>query len=693
MKTWPLLLVLTYVFLAFVVLPLEGQNTPVTGQIANTPDTAALRDEVLLLAGKARSYQKKNNFRAAAQNYRKALNLAQRYDLQEFRAKLYRRLLSVYFAYGYPLDSLHMVADTAIQLAEAVENYDLLVNLYQMKGVAYSDQYAHEEALEMFYKSLGYMERVENKSAAVSIYNAIANVFSQRGELDKALAFYLDGFCIAEETGWVLGQSVILNNIADVYSDLKDYEEAEYYFKESIRLKEQIQNTTNLAVSLCQLSKVYLAQGDCELSDTYIGEGLEMAKTNNYANGILVCLDIKAIWADSFYMPQERITASDEGLAFAHREGNTQHILDFYQHLYDAYNDLEDYEKAYGYLLSYTQLKDSLTIAENKGRIQHMEANFRLLETEMQNALLKEEREKVESEMEKSQFIWFGTILILLMFIIGAIIHVRQNVKLNKGLDKLVKEKTQELQTTVRKLESANEELTHFAYITSHDLKEPLRNINGFATLLSRASGASLSKQQQLYLDKIQQSAHRMNRLIEDVMQFSLVNKKELKYEYIELKAIIDEVRENLREKLLEKKAIIYLKDNALINSSYTHLVLIFTNLCANAIHYNDSEQPEVAIGLSEKNGNTSIYVQDNGIGIAPEFQKQIFVMFKRLHPKSKYDGTGLGLPITRKLLNQLGGEIEVESQENKGSTFFVELPERAKVSRLDLLEINTEVE
>ena len=640
-----------------------------------------------MLAGKARSYQKKNDFQAAAQSYRKAIKLARKYDLQEFQVKLYRRLLNVYFTYGYPLDSLHLVADTAIQLAESIEHYGLLVNFYQMKGVAYSDQYAHEKALEVLYKSLSYMGRVEDKSKGVSIYNAIANVFSQRGELDKALAYYLDGYCIAEETGWVLGQSVVLNNIADVYNGLADYEEAEYYFKESIRLKKQIQNTTNLSVSLCQLGQVYLAKGDCDLGEAYIKEGLEMARANNYSNGILICLCSKAMWADSSGIPQERIDVSDEGMAFASREGNTRSILDFYEHLYDAYNDQGDYKKAFAYLQLHTQLKDSITVAENQGRIQNMEANFRLMETEMQNALLKEEREKAKSELEKRQFVLTGTILILLMSIIAVVIILRQNVKLNKGLDKSVKEKTKELQITVQELERANEELTHFSYITSHDLKEPLRNINGFAALLARAKGAAISEQEQMYIDKIKRATHRMNRLIEDVMQFSLVNKKAPKYEYIELKTIIDEVKENLREKLLEKNGKILLKDNISIYSSYTHLVLIFTNLCANAIHYNSSKTPEVEIGILEENGQMRVYVKDNGIGIAPEFQKQIFVMFKRLHPKSKYDGTGLGLPITKKLLAQLGGSIEVESEENRGSTFFVILPKGARMSKLDVIE------
>lgn len=688
MRVWKLFFISISVCFAFIAIPLEGQKMDAVDELKGTPDRSALKDEVLTLAGRARSYQNDNNFQAAAKNYRKAIKLAERYDLQEFRAKLYRRLLNVYFAYGYPLDALHLVADTAIQLAEAVEDYSLLVNLYQMKGVAYGDQYAHEKALEMLYKSLSYMGRVENKSSAVSIYNTIGNIFSQRGQLNKALVYYLDGLCIAEETGWTLGQSVVLNNIADVHNNLKEYEEAEYYFKASIKLKKQIQNKADLSVSLCQLSQVYLAKGDCELSDEYLREGLEMAKANNYANGILICLYSKAMWADSATTPQERIEAADKGLAFASREGNTRRILDFYEHLLDAYNDQEEYKKAFEYLQLYTQLKDSLTFAENKGRIQNMETNFRLMETGMQNALLKEEREKAKSELEKRQFVWAGTILILLMSIIAVVINMRQNIKLNKGLDKSVKEKTKELQTTIQELERANEELTHFTYITSHDLKEPLRNINGFAALLSRSKGTALSEQEQMYIDKIKQSTHRINRLIEDIMQFSLVNKKEPKYEYIELKTIIDEVKENLREKLLEKNGSISLIDNASIYSSYTHLVLIFTNLCVNAIHYNKSETPEVVIGLTEEKGQTRVYVKDNGIGIAPEFQKQIFVMFKRLHPQSKYEGTGLGLPITKKLLNQLGGAIEVESQENQGSTFFVDLPKGAKLTKLSLLEV-----
>ena len=263
----------------------------------------------------------------------------------------------------------------------------------------------------------------------------------------------------------------------------------------------------------------------------------------------------------------------------------------------------------------------------------------------------------------------------------GALWWNRKKEKLNRKLDQLVQEKTERLQKAVSDLEGANEELSYFTYITSHDLKEPLRNINGFAALLERRlKDISRPEVPELLLN-IKRSATQMNTLIEDVMQYALINGKAVKKEEFYLKELIGFVQEDLEQLLAQKNGHIHCQEDLLLNTSKTALRLVFNNLVKNAIQYNTSSQPTVWINTEISNSELIIHVKDNGIGIDPEFQEQVFVMFKRLHSRAEYQGTGLGLAITKRMLNKINGSIYLKSEQGNGSTFSLHLPLDASVT------------
>ncbi len=242
-------------------------------------------------------------------------------------------------------------------------------------------------------------------------------------------------------------------------------------------------------------------------------------------------------------------------------------------------------------------------------------------------------------------------------------------LEMKKMIEEL-EHKNNELQKYI----ASNLELENFAYVASHDLKEPVRTIKSFSQLLSRKYGNLLDENGKEYLDFVISAAERMHLLIEDLLTFSRVAHadKAVKREKIETVKVLNSAIYSLSEKIRETKTIISLfnlPDFLFINE--LKISQVFQNLIANAIKFVEKDKKPIVKIWSEDLGTYyKFYIQDNGIGIDSEFQKNIFVLFKRLH-KSKFTGTGLGLSICKKIVELHEGEIGVTSEVGKGSTFY----------------------
>ncbi len=234
--------------------------------------------------------------------------------------------------------------------------------------------------------------------------------------------------------------------------------------------------------------------------------------------------------------------------------------------------------------------------------------------------------------------------------------------------ENLLLEKTKEL-------ERSNKELEQFAHIASHDLQEPIRSIVGFSQLLSKKFEGKLDVQSKKYLDFIVGGARRLQMLIEGLLQFSRFGKDEIKLEPVNFNQVVKEAMNNLDGLIQERQAVVHYKNLPILRAHYAFMLQLFQNLISNSIKYCDRESPHIEIWADEKNKTWEFSVQDNGIGIDPQYQELIFIIFQRLHGKEKYPGTGIGLTICKKIVERHGGKIWVESMMNQGATFKFTLP------------------
>lgn len=265
--------------------------------------------------------------------------------------------------------------------------------------------------------------------------------------------------------------------------------------------------------------------------------------------------------------------------------------------------------------------------------------------------------------------------------------------KANEHLKRLVAERSRaerELARMNRRLVHSNEELRDFAHVASHDLQEPLRKITTFADLLRAEHGETLNEEGRLFLDRMQDSAHRMTRLIDDLLQFSRLNTSGQPFARTDLNSVIADVLADMEVRIAELEAIVHVDPLPEIEAEPTQVRRLFQNLISNALKFRrEGVTPRVQISCETVSDEARgavlcrITVRDNGIGLDEQYSKRIFAPFQRLH--REYEGTGIGLAICRRIAELHQGSIEVISQPGEGAAFVVELPQ-SQVDHADFL-------
>ncbi|WP_025763737.1 PAS domain-containing sensor histidine kinase [Dyadobacter tibetensis] len=272
---------------------------------------------------------------------------------------------------------------------------------------------------------------------------------------------------------------------------------------------------------------------------------------------------------------------------------------------------------------------------------------------------------------------------------IGACMNIQEQKAFSSELEKQVADRTRELEQKNRELESKNVELQSFAYISSHDLQEPLRKIQAFTSQLRERELDLLTPAGRNAFFRIENAAHRMQALIQDLLTYSRTNSEERNFKDISLTALIEEVQEELKEEIQLKAATIRVSGHEVFPVIVFQFKQLIHNLISNALKFSREEQaPDISIQLRQTTAEellpaqldrnlryVYLSIQDNGIGFEPEYAQRIFEVFQRLHPTSRYMGTGIGLAIVKKIVDNHDGFILAKSALGQGATFEIYLP------------------
>lgn len=238
-------------------------------------------------------------------------------------------------------------------------------------------------------------------------------------------------------------------------------------------------------------------------------------------------------------------------------------------------------------------------------------------------------------------------------------------------------------------LEAMNQELASFAYVASHDLQEPLRKIQTFLSRIEDIEKNKLSEKALDYFKRIQSASSRMQNLIEDLLTYSRTTTNKDSFQQVDLKEVVETVKKEMGESIAEKHAVLEVRSLPVVNGIAFQFRQLFTNLIGNSLKFSRPEvKPHIVIfsegvsggesgapgGISDRNFH-HITFQDNGIGFEPAYNAKVFELFQRLHGRSEYSGTGIGLSICKKIVENHGGMIKADGVPDKGAAFHIYLP------------------
>jgi PAS domain S-box-containing protein len=234
------------------------------------------------------------------------------------------------------------------------------------------------------------------------------------------------------------------------------------------------------------------------------------------------------------------------------------------------------------------------------------------------------------------------------------------------------------LQLTAEEVKRSNRDLEQFAYIASHDLQEPLRAVGGYVKLLHRRFPEHLDAKAIEYINGAAEGAARMERLITDLLAYSRVGTRGGTFAPVDLEGILNEALRNLQAAFKSSQATITREPLPVLAVDATQIMQLFQNLLGNALKFRSERPPEIQVGARHEPGRWVFSIRDNGIGIEPQYFDRIFQIFQRLHTRTHYPGTGIGLAICKKIVERHDGAIWVESAPGQGSTFLFSLPENS---------------
>ena len=611
------------------------------------------------------------------------------------------------------------LAQRALAIAQGID-YELgIFDSYNNLGLAYDYLGETDTAIYYYDEALKLAIEFDDPDCKATAKNNLGVYYLFKGNYPLALQYLQEAMIDNEEAGYEVDHVYILNNIGVIHEAMGDKPNAIRYFKLCAEEAEKREQPQYKAYACLSWGYIACLESDYERALPFykralgiynsIETRLWVAETSYYLIDVYQHLhqpDSAMSFAHkALEIYKEAGSLSDvcsmyANIAELHREnGDTNRAIEMYQKAADLategelpvdmieimqglaniYAEKGDFETAFSYQKQYKELNDTINQAEAVERIQQMELLYQLKMQNIANEKLEAENSIREAVLQKRTIVAIASSLIAILIAIIALIYYWANKEkaiLNQNLERMVAERTEQLQSTNSKLRDSNEELERFTHIASHDLKEPLRNITSFVNLMQRKLKDYPGEEVKEYMEFVTRNSRQMYELLEDMLAYSRITGIKIDdKEELDVNEVVQNIEYGLKVALEEKNAVIQASELPNVKAHKAHFYLVLKNLIENGLKYNVSSCPTIHIDYQANDQGYQFRVQDNGIGIDPEYHEQVFEMFKRLNNRNEYKGSGIGLATCKKILQKYGGEIWVDSAEGRGSTFYFTFP------------------
>jgi len=558
-----------------------------------------------------------------------------------------------------------------MRLLETTHNNVLLINAYNLIGSSYLKKRLQDKAKQFFKRALALAQKHKYAEAIVSSQKNLGVLFAMNSEYKDAMEFFLEALEAAKSINHRAHTAHCIINVGTIHAHLLNYKEALNHYSTAIAIYQDVLNVRNHVILLNNIGNTYYATAEFDTALTYFTKVLGLAESIDYHQMVAHAY----AQLSKAYIAKEQFSsaiayAKKASLAFENIDDSKEKRINlmnlaqisFYQRNYKDAIDWANQcmEKATLYKDNYYLIKCSKLLADihEAKKDYRIAAKYYKMYATFQEDWFKDQKVKHTIDAE-------------IRYSIKEKEKAIEILKKENNYNTLLVEQNKQMELQNEKLRHINEELKQFAYVVSHDLKEPMRMIVSYTQLIEKLYLKEFDKDAEQFFGYVKDGANRMNTLLKDLLEYATIGRKEEKVVFNDLNEIMVEVVENLYFKIEESKAEIKYSDLPTIKAERSLLVQLFQNLMSNAIKFRSDKTPRLVIKAEEDNEHILFTVSDNGIGIAKEFQDRIFKMFQRLHNRNDYEGSGIGLSICQKIVHRLGGRIWIHSEEGKGTTFY----------------------
>ena len=546
--------------------------------------------------------------------------------------------------------------------------------------------------LELGHRQRGYrlMDSLINvpEFSPVTKYSVLSNKeWVAQEQQDFALAHRLaeERLALCEKHSVLAGQVfVVHSSIANTYIEQDRHADALPHVRESVARIEALRSDTVayyesfVIIAYLNYAEVSQRTGHAADAKTGMARAWALAERSGSEQNLAYC-NVIAMRAALYDGRLDEAEAYYDKLAPFYVDMPTNAVSQYVEkNLIDLRVAQGRYEEAFRLHKTYAHVQDSLTRARlaNDARAEARASTLRAELSGKELALAQSARDKAEAEVRTLSLV--GAFGLALLGAGLAILFARRRQVHAKALQRQVAARTRELQEKTYRLEDSNRELERFAYIASHDLKTPLRNVTSFLNLIDRRLPAGARPAVGEYVEIATGYARQMHELVTDVLEFSRVDADlAAAAEPVDLAALAIRVG-TAAAGARGEDARVHVRGAGTTHAPPAELERVLGNLISNGLKYNEAVRPTVEVDImppsSDDDGLLEVRVRDNGIGIAPEYHARVFELFKRLHTSDRYAGTGLGLAVVKKIVERLGGSVSLQSAEGEGSTFVLRL-------------------
>ena len=587
------------------------------------------------------AHQKINNYSKAISSYDRVITLTNHSTENKITLKTFHQLSTIYQRLG-DFQKAFDFQMKALQGFEKINDVSSICESNYHVGTIFYYQKQYEKALEQYEKSL-ILARKSNKSRHIySCLGALGATYQELKNPVESLCYNNASLELAKEINYDLGIAYTLNNLGLSYLEMGNCIDAKKSILKSIEIKEKVKDVWGIMGSMFSLVKI---SKQCE--------------DNNKVESILLKM-----------------------LKMSKALGSKSRELETYEGLIDFY-DQKNPKLAYSYTKKFIALKDTVFNEQTVEEMGQSQQRYELAKKENEISMLKAKNRMLNVKKENQRLyitLYLGSTLLFFVGIIWFLSRLKMQRNIRRVLESknsLLNQKNEEIRIKNKQLEHSNDDLAQFAYVASHDLKEPLRMIHSYTTLLKRRYNEKFDKDGKEFMHFIVDAVDRMKNLLDDLLDYSRSGKQAPPNSLVSVADTMMIVSANLSKQIEESKGRLEVKSENLpaIIAHKTQLTQLLQNLVSNGMKFHSERNPIIIVDCEKKKDLYIFSIKDNGIGISKNNQEKIFEMFRRLHSKEEYPGTGIGLATSKKIVANMGGDIWVESKVGVGSTFFFAIP------------------